>query len=78
MGTYHEIHEIDNLRSVTHIVFTIESIVRNHMLFKPKNDSLDTVIICGSNYEMIKDVIKYFEIDPIGVQIVETETALYS
>ena len=75
IGTYHEIHEIDNLRNVDHIIYTISSIIKNHIRFKPINDSLDMVIICGSNFKMIQDAVNHFKDHPIGVDIIETETA---
>ena len=77
-GGYHEIHEIDNLQNTDHIKATIKSVVTNHLSFKPNNSKLDMVIISGTDFKAIQDVIKYYEENSLGTKIVETETAYYS
>ena len=72
---FHEIHEIDNLQNKEHIVATIKPIVANNIFFKPENATLDMVIISGNNVSIIEKVVDHFKSNPIGVEIIETETA---
>lgn len=74
IGTYHEIHEIDNLRNVSHMIFAVHSVITNHLMFKPDEDILDMVIVSGNNSDMIKRVVEYFELDPMKVKVIETQT----
>lgn len=74
--SYHEIHEIDNLRSMEHIVATVNSIISNNKLFKGANDTLESVIISGSDNMMIDKVISFFTKYSSSVSIMGAETAM--
>ncbi len=74
--SYHEIHEIDNLRNGDHLIATINSIVSNNKLFKDINDTLDSVIVSGDDNILLNRVINFFKRHSIGVDIIEAETAM--
>lgn len=74
--SYHEIHEIDNLRCIDHIIATVNSIVSNNQLFKDINDTLDSVIISGDNNDIIDKVIKHYNKYGSDVPIMGAETAM--
>lgn len=74
--SYHEIHEIDNLKNVDHIIATVKSIVTNNELFKDANVTLDSVIVSGSDYSVINKVIDFFTRQQSKVSIMGAETAM--
>lgn len=73
--SYHEIHEIDNLRSVEHVIATVNSIISNNKLFKDSNDTLDSVIVSGSDYSIVNKVIDFFTRHQ-NVAVMGAETAM--
>ena len=73
--SYHEIHEIDNIYCLDHIIATIDSIVSNNLRFKTKDTKLNSVIISGDNMEMINKVISHYENNNSEVDIFGAETA---
>lgn len=73
--SYHEIHEIDNIYCLDHIIATIDSIVSNNLRFKTKDTKLNSVIISGDNMEMINEVINHYENNKPEVDIFGAETA---
>ena len=74
--SYHEIHEIDNLKNTEHIIATVKSIVLNNELFKDSNVTLDSVIVSGSDYGVINKVIDFFNMQQSKVSIMGAETAM--
>ena len=76
--SYHEIHEIDNLKCMEHIIATVNSVISNNKLFKGANDTLESVIISGSDNAMINKVISFFTkyASSSNVTIIGAETAM--
>lgn len=73
--SYHEIHEIDNIYCLDHIIATIDSIVSNNLKFKTKDTKLNSVIISGDNNKIISQVISYYLQNKSEVEIFGAETA---
>lgn len=73
---FHEIHEIDNLQNYNHMIATINSIVSNNISFKPSDTTLDRVIISAEDEDMINSVIRYYDRNPIDVEVMEVEMAI--
>ena len=67
---YHEIHEINNLSNVDHIIATVESVIQNNLKFKNDDTVLSDVFISCSNEDYQREVIKHFSLNPIdGIRI---------
>ena len=75
-GSYHEIHEIDNLRNIDHIISTIDSIITNNLLYKDITDVLDFVIISGDNTSILDMIMSHYLKYPSFVSIMSAETAM--
>ena len=63
---YHEIHEINNLQNVDHIIATVNSVVHNNLLYKNDDTVLTDVFISCSNNTFQKTVIQFFKNNPIN------------
>lgn len=74
--SYHEIHEIDNLRSVEHLIATIDSVISNNQLFKDINDTLDSIIVSGNDTNILNMVIDHYNKYKSSVPIMSAETAM--
>lgn len=67
---YHEIHEINHLSNVNHIIATVKSVILNNLKFKNDDTVLSDVFISCSNEDYEREVIKYFSLNPInGIRI---------
>ena len=67
---YHEIHEINHLSNVEHIIATINSVIHNNLKFKNDDTILTDVFISCSNDDFQREVIKHFSLNPInGIRI---------
>ena len=67
---YHEIHEINNLQNVDHIIATVDSVIHNNLKFKNDDTVLSDVFISCSNEDYQREVIKHFSLNPInGIRI---------
>ena len=68
---YHEIHEINCAHNVNYMIATINSIVKNNLLFKEDDTKLTDVFISCSNEEFTKAVIDHYKILPLknGIKI---------
>lgn len=48
VGGYHEIHEIKNLQNIKHLIATIDSIVKNNLLYGCDETMLESIsVFCG-------------------------------
>lgn len=56
VGGYHEIHEIKYLQNVNHLIATIDSIIKNNLLFGCDDTVLESVSI-SCNDQGVIDVI---------------------
>lgn len=78
VNSYHEIHEISNLRGVNqsvHIIDIVNEIITNNILFKPDNDVLDSVIISCNDSNILDEVMTYYEENPGIVNVMGAESA---
>lgn len=78
VNSYHEIHEVNNLQGVNesnHIIDIINEIVANNILFKSKNDILDSVIVSCNDSIILDEVMTYYEDNPSIVNIMGAESA---
>ena len=63
---YHEIHEINNLSNVDHIIATVESVIHNNLKFKNDDTVLSDVFISCSDDDFKREVLKHFFLNPIN------------
>ena len=63
---YHEIHEINHIQNVEHIIATVNSVVHNNLLYKNDETTLTDVFISCSNDEFQETVIGYFKSNPMN------------
>lgn len=71
---YHEIHEIDNLRSYGHFIATIESVISLNLRFKNDDSIIDKVIISCSDNNLLNQVIQYYKDNPSLIDIEDVES----
>lgn len=60
VGGYHEIHKINYLQNTRHLIATIESIVKNNLLFGCDNTILEDITVSCEDSNVISEVNKYF------------------
>lgn len=63
---YHEIHEVNHLQNVDHIIATVNSVVHNNLSFKNDDTTLTDVFISCSNDDFQETVINYFKSNPMN------------
>ena len=63
---YHEIHEINHLSNVSHIIASVESVIHNNLKFKNDDTVLSDVFISCSNEDYQREVLKHFSLNPIN------------
>lgn len=51
IGGYHEIHKINYLQNINHLIATIDSIVKNNLLYGCDNTVLESISVsCSDKY----------------------------
>ena len=60
VGGYHEIHKINYLQNSQHLIATVESIVKNNLLYGCDDTILEDVTVSCDNQKVIDEINKYF------------------
>lgn len=60
VGGYHEIHNINYLQNTQHLIATIESIIKNNLLYGCDDTVLEDIIVSCDDSKVISEVDKYF------------------
>lgn len=70
---YHEIHEIKYLSGIKHLVATVNSIIRNNLLYGYKDFVLEEVVVEVDNVDAMEYISKHckniFDYDNVNVVI---------
>ena len=60
IGGYYEIHKIKYLQNAQHLIATVESIVKNNLLYGCDDTILEDVTISCDDPKVVNEVNKYF------------------
>lgn len=60
IGGYHEIHNIKYLQNVNHLIATIDSIVRNNLLYGCEDTVLNSVLVSCSDRSIVDELNKHY------------------
>lgn len=63
---YHEIHEINHIQNINHIIATVDSVVHNNLLYKNDDTTLTDVFISCSDDQFQKLVIDHYKNNPVN------------
>lgn len=67
---YHEIHEINHLNNIKHILATVDCVIQNNLKFKNDDTVLTDVFVSCTENEFTKAVIEHYKNNPInGIRI---------
>lgn len=67
---YHEIHEINRLSSVEHIIATVDSVIQNNLKYKNDDTVLTDVFVSCTEDGFTKAVIDHYKENPVnGIRI---------
>lgn len=69
IGGYYEIHKANYLSNVKHAIATVESIVKNNLLYGCTDTVLEEIDISCKDKEIFKELEKYFQKFPIKVMV---------
>lgn len=61
VGGYHEIHKINFLQNTQHLIATIDSIIKNNLLYGCDDTVLEEVCISSEDKDMTEEVNKYYK-----------------
>lgn len=61
VGGYHEIHEIKYLQNINHLIATIDSIVKNNLLFGCDDTVLKSVSVSCSNQSVVDVINEHYK-----------------
>ena len=60
IGGYHEIHKINYLQNTQHLIVTVESIIKNSLLYGCNDTVLEDVMVSCDDPKVVDEVNKYF------------------
>lgn len=60
VGGYHEIHQINNLQSTQHLIATVDSIIKNNLLYSCKDTILEDVRILCDDSSVVDKVNEHY------------------
>lgn len=60
VGGYHEIHKINYLTSTQHLIATVESIVKNNLLYGCNDTVLEDITVSCDDQKVVDEVNKHF------------------
>ena len=60
VGGYHEIHKINYLQNSQHLIATIESIVKNSLMYGCGDTVLEDVTVSCDDQKVVNEVNKHF------------------
>lgn len=61
VGGYSEIHKINYISNIKHLIATVESVVVNNITYKNDSTVLDAILIECDDTEMVNALIKYYD-----------------
>lgn len=70
VGGYHEIHKANYLAGIEHAIATIDSIIKNNLLYAQSNTVLDDVTISCGDREILDNVEEHYMKHPLKVRII--------
>lgn len=59
VGGYHELHEIRYLSGIEHLIATIDSIIKNNLLYGCKDTVLEDVIVACDDNNTVKYIAEH-------------------
>lgn len=68
-GGYHEIHTIKYLQSVDHIIATIDSIIKNNLLYGCKDTILEEIVVSCDNERIVEEINNYYKQRVIEIKV---------
>lgn len=69
VGGYHEIHKINFLQNVDHAIATINSVIKNNLLYGCEDTVLEDVIVSCSDDDTTDKINKYYQEHPTKVKV---------
>ena len=60
VGGYHEIHMVEYLSCVSHLIATIDSIIKNNLLYGCNEASLESVLISCYDQNVIDEINRHY------------------
>lgn len=60
VGGYHEIHKINHLQNSQHLITTVESIVKNNLLYGCNDTVLEDAMVSCDDQKVFNEVNKHF------------------
>ena len=67
---YHEIHEINHLSNIDHVIATVESVIQNNLKYKNDDTVLTDVYVSCTNDDFTKAVVDHYKNNPInGIRV---------
>ena len=60
IGGYHEIHKINYLQNTQHLIATIESIVKNSLMYGCNDKVLENITVSHDDQKVIDEINKSF------------------
>lgn len=61
IGGYHEMHKINYLQNIEHLTATIDSIVKNNLLYGCDDTVLESVLVSCSDQSVIDAINKHYK-----------------
>lgn len=61
IGGYHEIHKINYLQNIEHLIATIDSVVKNNLLYGCNDTVLESVSVSCSDQSVIDAINKHYK-----------------
>ena len=61
VGGYHEIHNINYLHEIGHIIATIDSVVKNNLLYGCDDTVLESVSVSCSDQSMVDAINEHYK-----------------
>lgn len=61
IGGYHEIHKINYLQNAQHLIATIDSIIKNNLLFGCNNTVLEEICISCAEQKVTDEINEHYK-----------------
>lgn len=61
IGGYHEIHNINFLQNVSHLIATIDSIVKNNLMYGCDDTVLENVSVYCSDQNVVDEINEHYK-----------------
>lgn len=60
VGGYHEIHKVSYLQNTQHLIVTIDSIIKNNLLYGCDNTVLEDITVSCDDQKVVDEVSKHY------------------